>query len=181
MHRIVSLLFALLSLLASAAVFAQTTYVFCEVKANGTVLPGNAHTLPNTGSINVQNYIPILSFNSNVTTAREAGSGMATGRRIYDPVTLVKMFDQTSPLLFKALVMNQNVDCICKFFRTAMGSLEHYFTVQLENARLSGLQQTGNAQVNNGMREMVQMVFQTITITDPLSGNTHSDTFSSQN
>lgn len=39
-----------------------------------------------------------------VKTAREAGSGMATGRRQYEPVVITRRIDKSSPLLLKSTV-----------------------------------------------------------------------------
>jgi type VI secretion system secreted protein Hcp len=178
MRSAASLLLALLSLLAATSVCAQTNYVFCEIKANGNVIPGTAVQPPNS-PVDLQNYIPMFSFASNVSVARDPVSGQATGRRTYDPITLVKALDQTSPLIAKALVQNQQIEAKCKFFRTAQGLLEHYFTIEIRQGRVASIQQTGNGQVNNGMREMVQLTFQTIVWTDVQSSFTFEDQWSS--
>lgn len=43
-----------------------------------------------------------LVMTNQVTSAREAGSGMATGRRQYQPLTIVKRYDKASPVLAKS-------------------------------------------------------------------------------
>ena len=129
--------------------------------------------------MNVNGHIPAFSFASNVATAREAGSGLPTGRRTYDPITLVKALDQTSPLIAKALVQNEVIEAKCRFFRTAQGIVEHYFTIEIRQGRVASLQQTGNGQVNNSMREMVQFTFQTIIWTDVQSSTSFEDQWSS--
>lgn len=47
--------------------------------------------------------IQILGYSQNVTTAREAGSGLATGRRQYQPLLIRKRIDKSSPLLMRAM------------------------------------------------------------------------------
>lgn len=47
--------------------------------------------------------IPLLSYKQSVQTAREAGSGIATGRRQYQPLLIRKRIDKASPLLMRAM------------------------------------------------------------------------------
>jgi len=43
-----------------------------------------------------------IIFTNEVITAREAGSGMATGRRMHKPIRITKELDKSSPLLAKS-------------------------------------------------------------------------------
>ena len=63
---------------------AETVHLF--LKANGKDIKGESlqKSLGREGSIEC------LEFSESVRTAREAGSGMATGRRQYEPITIRK-------------------------------------------------------------------------------------------
>lgn len=47
--------------------------------------------------------IQILGYSQKVTSAREAGSGLATGRRQYQPLLVRKRIDKSTPLLMRAM------------------------------------------------------------------------------
>src|ERR1700740_1166756 len=54
--------------------------------------------------------ITVVSFLSNCLIPRDPNSAVATGTRIYQPVTFTKYFDASSPLLWNALANNLGVD-----------------------------------------------------------------------
>lgn len=49
----------------------------------------------------------ITGFIQEVTSPRDAASGMATGRRMYQPVILLKQSGASSPQFFQALTTNE--------------------------------------------------------------------------
>lgn len=51
--------------------------------------------------------IRILGYSHTVTAPREAGSGLATGRRQYQPLLIRKRIDKASPLLMRAMGRNE--------------------------------------------------------------------------
>ncbi|MBS3919729.1 MAG: type VI secretion system tube protein Hcp [Deltaproteobacteria bacterium] len=76
-----------------------------------------------------------------VKTHREA-SGMATGERSYDPVTITKRIDRSSPILHQALCNNEEVEVTIKFYRpnpTGDGTTEHFYTIRLRYGRISSI------------------------------------------
>jgi type VI secretion system secreted protein Hcp len=88
-------------------------------------------------------------------------SGLPTGRRIHEPYTILKYKDKSTPLLYKALCQNEQIDpAEIKFYRTgAMGQEEHYFTVTLHNGRIAEIREiTPNL-------ESVSFYYETITWT----------------
>jgi len=50
-----------------------------------------------------KNWIEVSSVSTPPVQAREAGSGMATGRRTYEPIRFTKRIDKSSPLLARRL------------------------------------------------------------------------------
>src|SRR5690606_36740439 len=72
-------------------IMAETVHLF--LNANGTEIAGESTqtTLGREGSIEG------LCFEDSVRTAREKGTGMATGRRSSEPIVFRKRIDKSSP------------------------------------------------------------------------------------
>ena len=149
------------------------------LKANGTLVVGKS-TQPEAGGIEC------LAYELNVTTTRDAGSGMATGRRQYEPLLIRKRTDQTSPALAKVLSQNQVVDATLKFFRKKLNrTYELYYTVNIAQGRIASLRSylpdpaapAGSSQV---MTEEVSITFNKITWTHVPSNSSVEDEINSR-
>lgn len=161
---------------------AETVHLF--LKANGADIKGDSTQT----SLGREGSIEILSFVADVITARETGSGLATGRRQYQPIMIRKRVDKSTPLLLKALCENQVIEGAFKFFRpnlTGDGTTEQFFTINIKKGRVNSHKiinpDTFNpASANQPTMEEVTFVFHTIdwTITD--GGVTHTDTWDQQ-
>ena len=161
---------------------AETVHLF--LKANGTDIKGESTQT----SLGRENSIEILSYISEVVTAREIGSGLATGRRQHPPLFIRKRIDASSPLLIKALCENQVVDAKFLFFRPAIagdGTTEQFFTVEFKKGRINSHKIINPdtfvpASANQPPMEEVTFVFHTISWTYTKGGVTHEDTWDSQ-
>jgi type VI secretion system secreted protein Hcp len=75
--------------------------------------------------------ITVIAFNAGCTIPIDPNSGVATGTRLYTPVTFTKYFDASSPLLWSALATNLGIDeVVCDFFRpdpTGLAQPQNYF------------------------------------------------------
>lgn len=80
--------------------------------------------------------ILVQAFMHEVIIPRDPQSGQPTGQRVHKPMTITKVFDKSSPLLFTALTSGERLTkCLLKFYRTsADGQQEHYFSIELEDA-----------------------------------------------
>lgn len=161
---------------------AETVHLY--LKANGTDIKGESTQT----SLGRADSIECLSFESSVITAREAGSGLATGRRQYQPIVIRKRIDKGSPLLIKALCENQVIEATFKFFRpnpTGDGTTEQYYTVSIKKARVNAIKlispdvfiPTSTAEPAT---EEITFVFHTINWTYTNGGVTHEDTWDNQ-
>ena len=67
---------------------------------------------------------------------RDPQSGLPSGKRVHGPLTIVKEFDKSSPLLYKALCQGEHMKKVeIKWYRIdKKGAEVHYFTQTLENA-----------------------------------------------
>ncbi|AGC46059.1 hypothetical protein MYSTI_04769 [Myxococcus stipitatus DSM 14675] len=158
---------------------AETVHLFLKSNASDVKGESTQTSLGREGSIEC------LSFEQSIITAREAGSGMATGRRQYEPLRIVKRIDKSSPLLAKALTKNEVIDGVFKFFRpnpTGDGTTEQFYTVEIKKGRVASLKQLVPdtfipATSQQPPLEEVTFVFHTISWTYTNGGVTHEDSW----
>lgn len=160
---------------------AETVHLY--LKANGTDIKGESTQT----SLGRADSIECLFFQDSVRTAREKGSGLATGRRTYEPVEIIKRIDKSSPLLAKALCNNEKIDGIFKFFRPNedTGETEHFFTVEIEKGRLAGIKRVSPNVIDPAAgaeppTETVTFVFHSITWTYENGGVMHRDSWDAE-
>lgn len=159
---------------------AETVHLY--LKANGADIKGDS-TQTSQGRADS---IECLYFEFSVKTAREAGSGQASGRRQYEPLVIRKRIDKSTPLIAKALVENQACDGIFKFFRpnpTGDGTTEQFYTVEIKLGRVASINQFSPDAIEPASSlqppmEEVSFVFSTIIWTWMDGGVTHEDTWS---
>jgi type VI secretion system secreted protein Hcp len=156
--------------------------VHLSLKANGQDIKGES----TQQSLERKDTIECVYYEQKVLTAREAGSGMATGRRQYDPLLIRKRIDKASPLLMKALVENQKIDGVFKFYRPnpkGDGTTQQFYTVEIKDGRVASISQRVPdtivpASSTEPPLEEVAFVFSTIKWTFTDGGVSHEDTWS---
>jgi len=161
---------------------AETVHLF--LKANGADIQGESTQT----SLGRENSIECLAYEFDVMTAREASSGLATGRRQYKPLVIRKRIDKASPLLMKALTKNEVVDGELKFFRPNLGgdgTTEQFYTVKFEKGRINSIKQyvpntIEPAKSNEPPQEELAFVFHTIKWTYTNGGIEHEDKWDQQ-
>jgi type VI secretion system secreted protein Hcp len=159
---------------------AETVHLY--LKANGADIKGESIQ----SSLGRKDSIECVFYEQAVSTAREAGSGMATGRRRYEPIRIHKRIDKSTPLIYKAMAENQKVDGVFKFFRpnpTGDGTTEQFYSVEIKDGRISSVKNWVPDcidPVSSSMPPMeeVQFVFHTIIWTYTNGGITHQDSWS---
>ncbi len=156
---------------------AETVPLF--MKSNGADIAGESTQT----SLGREDSIECLSFVDAVRTAREKGSGLATGRRTYEPIVFRKRIDKSSPLLAKSLCNNEAIEGTFKFFRPAPngdGTTQHFFTIEFAEGRLSGIRRVSPDTIDPASAvepptEEVSIVFHTITWIYEDGGVMHTD------
>jgi type VI secretion system secreted protein Hcp len=136
--------------------------------------------------------IRCLNFSYEVIAPRDAASGQATGRRQHKPITIIKEWDATSPLLLQALVSQEPIASVkLEFSRSKPGSpggMDVFQEITLRNAQVSGIASTvGEAggdcdDARKGARcpdprelEEVSFVCQSMTVRSLTGGTTAED------
>ena len=155
----------------------ETVHLY--LKANSQDIHGES----TQHSLSRQDSIECVYFEQAVKTAREAGSGMATGRRQYEPLLIRKRIDKSSPLLARSLCNNEVIQGIFKFFRpnpAGDGTTEHFFTVEFAEGRVASITRVSPdvidpASAMEPPTEQVSFVFHNITWTYEPSGASHHD------
>ncbi|MBC8074063.1 MAG: type VI secretion system tube protein Hcp [Deltaproteobacteria bacterium] len=161
---------------------AETVHGF--FKFNGSDVQGESSQV----SLGREGSVECLYFEHEVGTAREAGSGLATGRRQYKPLVIRKRIDKSTPLFAKALCDNEKVEGTFKFFRpnpTGDGTTEQFYTIEIKNGRLASFKQISPDSSQPALSTMPEMeeisiIFHTITWTYSNGGITHQDTWDNQ-
>ncbi|HTT70463.1 MAG TPA: type VI secretion system tube protein TssD [Anaeromyxobacteraceae bacterium] len=158
---------------------AETVHLY--LKAAGQDIKGESTQT----SLGRADSIECVSYEQSVITAREAGSGMATGRRQYEPLCIRKRIDKASPLILKALVENATIDAQFKFFRPSPqgdGTTQQFYTVALKNGRIASVKQYVPDTIEPATNtepplEEVTFVFHTISWTFTDGGVSHEDSW----
>jgi type VI secretion system secreted protein Hcp len=161
---------------------AETVHLY--LKANGADIKGESSQV----SLSRADSIECLYFEHEVGTAREGGSGLATGRRQYKPLVIRKRIDKSTPLLAKALCDNEKVEGVFKFFRpnpTGDGTTEQFYTIEFKNGRMASFKQISPDSSQPALSTMPEMeevsiIFHTISWTYTNGGITHEDTWDNQ-
>lgn len=159
---------------------AETVHLY--LKANGQDIQGES----SQHDLGRENSIECVYFEDSVRTAREHGSRAAVGRRVHEPIEIVKRIDKSSPLLAKALCRNETINAEFKFFRpnpAGDGTTEQFFSVKIENGRIDSIQRTSPnsfdpAASKNPPMETVRFVYHKITWIHVPTGAEYVDSWS---
>lgn len=87
--------------------------------------------------------ILVHSFSHEITKPIDPASGLPTGKRQHQPVHILKEIDQSSPLLWNALVNNETlVTWQLKFWAPSAKSVEtQIYTITLTNAIIASIRE----------------------------------------
>ena len=80
--------------------------------------------------------ILVYALDHEITIPRDTHTGLPTGKRIHEPLTIIKEFDKSSPKLYQALTSGEQFKTVqLDFYRISpAGAEELYYTIKLENA-----------------------------------------------
>ena len=114
---------------------------------------------------------------------RDVTTGLATGKRLHDPVRFTKENGASTPQIFQALTQNENLKKVVFEFTRAnasSGKEEVHFVVTLTNASVSKisthLDQTHRGDPFDGKELVdVELTFETILIEDKIGKTTAQD------
>ena len=87
--------------------------------------------------------IMVIAVSHEIVSPRDAASGLPTGKRQHKPFTIRKELDKSTPLLYSALVTNENLSS-ATFTYQRNGA--PFMTVKLTNANISDIAQSGGSE-----------------------------------
>jgi type VI secretion system secreted protein Hcp len=140
-----------------------------------------------------ENSIMVIAVSHEIISPRDPASGLPTGKRMHKPVVITKELDKASPLLYNALVNNENIPTWKLQFWTpqlraaaGVGAEVQHYTIELMNANIASI---AFRMLNNKnpdlMRyaeyEEIAFTYQKITWTWTEGGITASDDWESPN
>jgi type VI secretion system secreted protein Hcp len=93
-----------------------------------------------------ENSIMIIAVSHEIMSPRDPASGLPTGKRMHKPFIVTKELDKSSPLLYNALVNNENISTWeLKFWtpqvkaQQGVGTEVNHYTVNLLNANIASI------------------------------------------
>lgn len=102
---------------------------------NGSPIVGGCSMPLRLGSIELR------SFSHGITIPVDPNLGKLTGTRVHRPIVIVKEFDQTTPLLYRAVCEGRTLKkATIKMYRIIESGIEsEYFNIILENVKITTL------------------------------------------
>lgn len=87
--------------------------------------------------------IMVIAFEHEMTSPRDAATGMPTGKRQHHAITITKEIDRSSPRLMRMLINNERItEWELRFWQPSKGGKEEqYYTIRLEDASVSAIRQ----------------------------------------
>ncbi len=134
-----------------------------------------------------ENSIMVIAVDHSIVSPRDPASGLPTGKRMHKPLVITKELDKSSPLLYNALVTNENiVEFTLEFWSpkpavagTTAAEVQNY-TIKLTNASIASIafdmpnnENPANAKYNE--MEVIAFTYQKIEWTWTDGGITASD------
>jgi type VI secretion system secreted protein Hcp len=111
---------------------ALNAYLILKGQKQGTILGG----VTEKGH---EGAIMVIAANHEIISPRDTASGLPTGKRVHRPFVITKELDKSSPLLYSAMVNNENIiQWQLQFYRAGVnGMLKQDYTVVLTNASIA--------------------------------------------
>jgi type VI secretion system secreted protein Hcp len=90
-----------------------------------------------------ENSILVHSYNNMISSPRDAVSGLPTGKRVHQPITITKEMDRSSVLLWSALVSNETLTTwVLKVWTPTQGLDKQIYTLTLTNATIASIRES---------------------------------------
>ncbi|KAB8307274.1 type VI secretion system tube protein Hcp [Erwinia endophytica] len=102
---------------------------------NGSPITGSCLMPDRLGSIELR------SVNHHIWIPTDSNTGKLTGTRLHTPIKVLKEFDKTTPLLFRALCEGRKLmQATLKMYRiNEAGKEVEYFNIDMENVKITAI------------------------------------------
>jgi len=118
---------------------AETVHLTLKGAKQGDIKGDSTQT-----SLGREGSIECIYYEQGITSTYDPATGTATGRLMYTPLLIRKLVDSSSPLLIQAMVSNETVEGVFKFFRpdpSGDGTTQQYYTVDFKQGRIVSFKQ----------------------------------------
>lgn len=128
-----------------------------------------------------------IAYSHEITSPRDVATGLAIGKRVHKPITVRMEWGSQTPLLFNAMVTNENLPEVkMDFYRpqlaaaSGVGSEVQFMTITLTNANIASIHYAMDNNKNPDLMkyaeyEDISFTYQKITITYTRGGITGQD------
>jgi len=101
--------------------------------------------------------VALSSFSWGVSQPASSHSGLATGKRQYEPIRFIKQIDKSSPILAKHCATGQHIPKAVLYVRrpNANGGLETYYKIEFEDCLITSVR-AGVDLDSDGRSELVE-------------------------
>jgi type VI secretion system secreted protein Hcp len=132
----------------------------------------------------------VVEVHHNVHKPTDQQTGRPTGARVHGALKVLKRLDKATPLLYKALALNQNLPSVeLRWYRpdpTGDGEIQHFQTTTLKNALISKIEAwlpntQSNAEASLSPMEWVEFNYQAINWKSESGGTEHEDAWTERN
>ncbi len=133
-----------------------------------------------------EGFIEVLNFQHTVKIPSDS-FGIPTGRRVHLPMTLGKVVDRSSPMLYQALCDSELLtEVLIDWYRTdGSGMEELYYRLRLQNAQITNIDfyvpevEQAETQIT-GHREKIALVYDHIIWSHEVDGVEYEDAWSAE-
>lgn len=128
--------------------------------------------------------IDCIGYGYQVSSPRDAATGLPNGKRQHQPIKIVKFIDASTPQFLESLYTNEVLkSVVIEFYKKEPdGRMQPTFVIKLTNATISQVNQSGGVstpeKINPGsVVEEISFTFQNIELTDQASKTTAVDSW----
>ena len=118
-------------------------YMTLKGETQGDISAGasSADSIGTQSKSSHEDEIQVQGVSGHIFVPTDPQSGQPSGQRVHDSLTVTKVFDKSSALLYQALATGEQItEAVINFYRTApTGDQEHYFTVKLKQATITDI------------------------------------------
>jgi type VI secretion system secreted protein Hcp len=87
----------------------------------------------------------VFGLSYGVQAPRDIATGMASGKRRHQPITIRKEVDAASPQLLRALVNNETLNAKLEIFKAGNGSLKPNYILELTGGHINSIKDVAPA------------------------------------
>ena len=167
-HLVTGIVLTVASVLGAASASAQQLPAHMELTANGEQIEGESSYT----TFDRENTIELSKVGNEMLVALGPGGGPVEVEA--KPLVFRTKLSKATPSLIKALTEGEQIEARIRFFRASSdGVLEHYFTIEVSNARLTRYRSASSTSSTDQLTFEFEMIYGSIAWTYESTGSAH--------